>query len=218
MLPLFEVPHEYTLTNAAKTQACGFNTLRYCHYLIIHLVSHVGNVFYKTLRIYFYISFFLNLISFIKVGGLKVVTLVCAREDLSIHGSAISVRVQGPELFLWLRLWGLCWNSCARLCPGSILIFSGHIPHPGAVYFLFHSAWAPHVNASGPYSTFNHTVNGSISLVPGQQRNICFCLTFNSLHLIRFVWNMYVLFVLVSVLYGEETPILWMFHFPKQSK
>lgn len=165
---LLEVPHVYIFAYAANTQACGFNTLRFCHYLIIHFVSYVGIVFYKTLFMYFYISVFFNVISFIKVGVLQVVTLVCVRDELSIHCSAISVQVQGPELFFWLRLWGLCWNSCARLCPGSILVFSGHIPRPGAVYFLFHSAWAPHVNASGPYSTFNHTVNGSISQVPSQ--------------------------------------------------
>lgn len=50
---------------------------------------------------------------------------------------------------------------------GSVWL-SGHIPGPGAVYFLSHSAWAPHVNFSRPNSLIIQTHNKRFHL-PGKK-------------------------------------------------
>lgn len=52
---------------------------------------------------------------------------------------------------------------------GSLLGPSGHIPGPGAVYFLFHSARARHVNFSRPNSFIIQTYNKGFHL-SGRQR------------------------------------------------
>lgn len=89
------------------------------------------------------------------------------------------VMVHGPDVFLWLRSLDLSWDSSVWLQRMQSWL-SGHIPCPGVVYFLFHSAWEPHVNFSGPNSSFIQTHNKRFHL-PATQRKIYFFLTYSGL-------------------------------------
>lgn len=77
----------------------------------------------------------------------------------------ISLASTENELLSWLRLLALSKDSF-YYCWASTFWHSGHIPCPGAVYFLFHSAWTGHVNFSGPNSLFIqiHSKNSSGTL------------------------------------------------------